>query len=82
MGKIEVDVQTLGALLKQRRGDLSQRALAELTGLAPSAIAKYETDERRPSMGSMMTLARVLKLSESDWTLIRSLMGGDAEESP
>ena len=82
MGKIEMDVQSLGALLRLRRGRISQRALAQFTGLAPSAIAKYETDDRRPSLGSIMTLARVLRLSDSDWLLVRTLMGGDVPTEP
>ena len=56
MGRVED--QLAGALLKVARGrsGLSQRAFADLIGIAQSTLSAYETGKRQPTLPTLLSL--------------------------
>lgn len=75
MAGIELDVTTVGQLLRARRGAFTQRELAELVGVDHTSIARFESGKRLPSLDVIRKLAEVLSFSDEDWRLVRSLNG-------
>lgn len=57
-------LRKLAILRKQRK--LSQRALAELTGISHVHIARMETGEYNPRLSTLQTLAKALKVKIGD----------------
>jgi len=57
-------LKNLPKLRKQRK--LSQRALAELTGLSYVHIARMETGDSDPRLSTLQALAKALKVSIGD----------------
>ena len=53
------------AILRKKR-KLSQRALAELTGLSYVHIARMETGESDPRLSTLKALAKALKIKITD----------------
>lgn len=60
--------KTLGTTLRAGReaAGLSVRAVAQVVGVAPSNVLRFETDERRPSAPVVRRLARTLQLNETE----------------
>lgn len=73
MAGIEVDVTTVGQLLRARRGSFTQRELADLVGVDHTSIARFESGKRLPNLDVIRKLAEVLGFSDEDWRLVRSL---------
>ena len=80
MVDITISVETLGALLKRRRGDLTLRELAEATGMPHSMLSNYENNHHEPRLRTLHVLARVLEFSDDDWLHVRVLIGRKLEE--
>lgn len=70
------EAQEFAARLKKtrERQGLSQRELADRSGLTPAAISQLETGQREPTFSTIVRLATALRTSPND------LIGiGDAE---
>jgi len=65
------DETSFGDWVRRRRKalDLTQEQLASLVGCSHSAIRKFETDERRPSIQIAELLATYLEISDEERTL-------------
>ena len=59
---------TLGSALRSAREaqGLDRKQLAELVGVAPSQVTRWEADEKIPSVQSLVALARRLELRTAD----------------
>jgi predicted ATPase/DNA-binding XRE family transcriptional regulator len=70
---------SFGDWVRRRRKalDLTQEQLAELVGCSHSAIRKFETDERRPSLQIAELLATHLEISPDQRTLFLRVARGD-----
>jgi transcriptional regulator with XRE-family HTH domain len=55
-----------GAKLRELRGEMSQKALAERVGVHETDIGNYERGEFDPSLHTLVQLAKVLGVTESD----------------
>ena len=60
-----VDMKVFAERLKELRltENLSQRKLAELTNLSPSAIKQWESESRVPNAEAVVTLAKFFDVS-------------------
>jgi transcriptional regulator with XRE-family HTH domain/tetratricopeptide (TPR) repeat protein len=74
------DVISFGDWVRRRRKalDLTQEQLASLVGCSHSAIRKFETDERRPSIQIAELLATHLEISDGQRTLFLKVARGAA----
>jgi len=59
---------TFGSTLRAAREaqGLDRRQLAQLVGVAPSQVTRWEADEKTPSTPSLIALARQLELRTAD----------------
>ncbi len=84
-----MDVQTIGARLKQARRQLAAREHRDVTqaevgsaaGVSPVQVSRYESDLQEPSVGVVARLAAVLGVSPG-WLAFGEVEGGDAVASP
>lgn len=76
MPKTGVDVNTVGELLRAKRGGRSQRDVAARAGIDHSAVARFEGGKRMPSLPVLKRLADVLGFEEEDWALLDQLIPG------
>lgn len=49
----------------RNKAELSQRALADLTGLSFTTISRLENGHHLPTLGSLNLIAKALKVSQS-----------------
>jgi transcriptional regulator with XRE-family HTH domain len=68
-------VDTLGRALRQRRGDLSQRAAARELGVAVQTYIWWERDAVTPRLNKVAALAGWLDVSEDE--VLRKLHDGE-----
>ena len=60
----------------RRKKELKQDALAELLGVSPQAVSKWENDQSCPDISLLPKLAKILGVS------VDELLTGDAPEEP
>lgn len=58
-----MDSKSIGAYLRELRGDKPQREVAEAVGITAMAVSQYERGERIPNDEIKMKLARYYKKS-------------------
>lgn len=61
-GQVEIEGKLIGQRIKERRdaADLSQKNLADLIDVSPSAVNQYEKGEKVPSTETLLKLAKAL----------------------
>jgi transcriptional regulator with XRE-family HTH domain len=64
---VEDDLRAVGRAIQRRRKErqLSQEALAELTGLHRNYVGQVERGERNVTTGTLISIARALGVSAS-----------------
>jgi transcriptional regulator with XRE-family HTH domain len=75
MPQTVIKVETLGALLKAKRGREPQHALAARMGCSRVSICHYERGRNKPTAANLVKLADALAFSPEDWALVRQLLG-------
>ncbi len=76
MARTVIEVETLGELLRTRRGEMTQRELADRVGVTFPTISRFETGHRMPTLATMAKLADALAFSPEDWISVREFMRG------